>query len=90
MELPNAQDRTYDSKRWLPFRHVPGPERFGVSLSLCAWIRAAAEVVNQHGRLASKEAWVTNAQRRLPRYLPEARRGARGPEIAGRSEWGPT
>jgi hypothetical protein len=46
--------------------------------------------VNQHGRFASTEAWVTNAQRRLPRYSPEARRGARGPEIAGRSEWGPT
>jgi len=35
----------------LLFRHVPGPKRFGVSLSRCAWIRAAAEVVNLHGRV---------------------------------------
>src|SRR5947209_13403888 len=94
MELPNSQDRTFDSKRWL--HHSSSDmsrvltKRFGVSLSLCAWIRAAAEVVNLHGRVASKEAWVTNARRRLPRYPPEARRGAGGPESADRRELGPT
>ena len=60
-----------------------------ITVYTCA-IRAAAEVVNLHGRLASKEAWVTNARRRLPRYSPEARRGARGPEIADRGESSPT
>ncbi len=70
-------------------RHVPGPKRFGVSLSLCAWIRAAAEVANLHGRLASKEVWATNARRRLPQYSPEARRRAGVLESAGRRESSP-
>ena len=69
----------------LLFRHLSGPKRFGVSLILCGWIRATAEVVNLQGRLASEEALVTNARRRLP-HSREVRRAARGLENAGRRE----
>src|SRR5580765_1650114 len=90
----SVQDRTYDSKRWLQhsssdMSRVLNALSF-LFLYVHGWIRAAAEVVNLHGRLASKEVCVTNARRRLPRYSLVARCDAPGLESAALRELGPT
>ncbi len=57
MELSNAQDRTYDSKRWLHHSSSDMSRVLNALVFLVLYVRGfrpQSEVVNLQGRLASR------------------------------------